>query len=192
MFKIKLSQYERRFENLYKKELLNELSLLEDHINTNIYKRSLSKDKFYFSKPTMTIYNENNVLVVNVEDNNYKQLYLSYETLNNTFNIPPDESLVDLNKYQKYLFNIEIESTENINVIPYVIHYKNSKKLKLTSLKQNHQTLDFKEDDQCRLTFKIIGHGNFEIKTISIIPKGWSNYEWKSLSNKKEFEKLKQ
>lgn len=175
MIKIKLSQYKNRFEILYKNELTESLSLLEtlaksSELNEKHY--SLSRKLFYFSKPVMILENKKNILEGTVQRNDYKQVYLSYLTLNNLFNQPPAQSLLDLKTTKQYMFNIDIITEDDIKIIPYLIHYKNTKKSKLTRIKEKNQVVDFNQSDQCRLTFKIMGHGNFQIKNISIKSKG--------------------
>ena len=175
MSKIKLSQYENKFEILYRNQVTKELTNLEsivESLRSNENNYSLFKSRFFYSKPVITLHNNQNRLVGNVKINDYKQLYLSYETLNNSFNKSPSKSLLDFKEFKTYLFNIDIVTGQSIEIIPYIIHYKNSKKIKLTRIKEKNQVIDFKNDDQCRLTFKITGHGDFKINLISIKPKG--------------------
>ena len=175
MIKIKLTQYKRRFELIYIKDNKNELTYLESLLKSAIaekYNYSLSKDKFYFSNDIVSLNNIKNSLTVNVEKNNENHIYLSYGTLNNSFNLIPEKSLLNLENFDKYEFIIDITTDDTIKVVPYIIHYKKNKKDKLTAVIKSNQLIDFNDDYKCRLTFKIIGYGRFDIKKISIIPKG--------------------
>lgn len=175
MIKIKLVQYERRFEVLYRKELDENASLFEKlshSLEISNHDYSLNEEKFYYSKSVFSFEKNSNSLQVSVEENEYKQLYLSYDTLDNLFNKLPKKSLLNLSENTKYEFSIDTSTEGNIQIIPYLIHYKDSMKRKLTQIKRRNQLIDLENDEKCRLTFKIIGHGNFEIKRISIIPKG--------------------
>src|SRR5699024_9133030 len=132
----------------------------------------LNVEYFYFSRPVFRLSNKNNGnLFVEVESHTHKNLYLSYQTMDNKFDVFPEKYFLNLNKYKIYQFKIEIESSENISIIPYIIHYNKNKKKKLTAV-SNSQIINFKNDENCRLTFKIIGEGHFEINRIRIIPKG--------------------
>lgn len=156
------------------KDIIGELDNLEKKINLAKFKTkdySLNKDQFYFSKDVISLKNINNNLVGAVEENDFQNLYLSYITLNNNFENEPLHSLIDLEEFNKYEFDIVVNN-DNLKLIPYIIHYKEKTKSKLTRIESDNKIIDFTGDDKCRLTFKIIGHGNFEIESIRITPKG--------------------
>lgn len=174
MIKINLSQYSNRFENVYKKENVAELKNIEELINKperESFDCTLAIENFYFSKPVISLDNRDERLFGEVKKNEYTQIYLSYGVLNNRFNELPEESFLNLDKFKKYQFDIEIETSTDLQVLPYIIHYDKRQKKKLTKI-GNSKTIDFTHDDKCRLTFKLIGHGSFEIRLIRIIPKG--------------------
>lgn len=165
-------QYTNKFNMVYNKQLFNNLSSsLSEIINSN-YKYSTNKSYFFSSQLVIGVDNYNDKLRVIVEPNNLKKLYLSYQTLNNRFGEAPDESLLDLNNYTKYRFSFVINKNGNIDITPYIIHYKNGDKRKLSRVDKTNQIIDFSDDNQCRLTFKITGHGMFTINEIIIIPEG--------------------
>lgn len=156
------------------KEIIGELDNLEKKINLAKFKTkdySLNKKQFYFSKDVISLKNVNDSLVGVVEENDLQNLYLSYITLNNNFENEPLHSLIDLEEFNKYEFDIVVNN-DNLKLIPYIIHYKEKTKSKLTCIESDNKIIDFTGDDKCRLTFKIIGHGNFEIESIRITPKG--------------------
>lgn len=156
------------------KEIIGELDNLEKKINLTKFKTkdySLNKKQFYFSKDVISLKNVNDSLVGVVEENDLQNLYLSYITLNNNFENEPLHSLIDLEEFNKYEFDIVVNN-DNLKLIPYIIHYKEKTKSKLTRIESDNKIIDFTGDDKCRLTFKIIGHGNFEIESIRITPKG--------------------
>lgn len=174
MIIINIKEYENLFESIYMRDIINELGNLEKIIslaNSKTKDYSLNKDQFYFSKDVIYLENINNKLFGVVEENDLQNLYLSYMTLNNNFEKEPLHSLIDLGVSNKYEFDIEVNN-DNLKLIPYVIHYKGKEKSKLTRMESDNKIIDFTGDDKCRLTFKIIGHGNFEIESIRITPKG--------------------
>lgn len=165
---------------MYKNEQLTELRQIEDLVDLdeiNAKEFSILKENFYFSKNVFSLENNRDSLLGVVDKNEFKQIYLSYQTLNNSFDEIPDTSLLDLKKFSKYKFDIETISSVDLEIIPYIIHYRNSQKDKLTKLTHRNQVIDFTDDEKCRLTFKVIGNGKFEISRIRITPKGWHDNE---------------
>lgn len=152
-------------ESMINPQFLTKISSLKEN------SKEISIELFYFSKPVIKLSVENGMLFGKVEENNYKNLYLSYLTLNNSFNLSPKETLIDIIKLKKYRFYIDIESNEDLEIKPIVVHYHSARKERLTELKQQGELVEFyKNEDKCRLTFKLIGNGEFLIKQISIVP----------------------
>src|SRR5699024_6022963 len=111
MIKINLSQYSNRFKNVYKKEKVTELKNIEELINKperESFDCTLAIENFYFSKPVISLDNRDERLFGEVKKNEYAQIYLSYGVLNNRFNELPEESFLNLDKFKKYQFDIEI------------------------------------------------------------------------------------
>lgn len=156
----------------YKKEKTSELTNLTQELKKTRYRFSLNENLFYHSKPVFDILEKKDYLQVEIAKNDFSKLYLSYHTLNNKFDEPPENSLLNLNEYKKFQFIIEIDKEDSVDVIPYIIHYKKGKKRRLTSINKIKKIINFQKDDKCRLTFKVIGNGTFNIKEIIIIPKG--------------------
>lgn len=175
MIKIKIRKYKDTFDLMYNNEYITSLSSVESLVkvySSEIKEYPLHKDYFYISRDVISLNNKNGILCGKVEKNKFKYLYMSYMILHNKFEEFPDKSLIDLNEFDKYQFVIDITKSENIEIIPYIIHYRNFQKNKLTRIDNKNQIIDFKKDEKCRLTFKIIGYGKFDINKINIIPKG--------------------
>ena len=101
--------------------------------------------------------------------NNLNHVYISYRIFNNSFNEVPDESFLNIQEVKEWKITIDILTSDNIEVIPYIVHYKDGEKRKLTKIILSRQLLDFSSDEKCRLTFKIIGNGDFQINRIGIL-----------------------
>lgn len=166
-----LSNYTQKIDEIYFKEKLIDLKSLEKKVSVKKHSKQLNSDLFYASKSAVKILDDNDGVFVKVEENNYQNVYISYLTLDNSFNCPPVESLVDITVMKKYRFYIDLEKHSNIEVKPIIVHYSLGKKEKLTELVKTDEMVNFlNNEDQCRLTFKVVGHGEFTIKNISVVP----------------------
>lgn len=131
---------------------------------------SLNKKLFYSSKDAIEYRNDTQKCAWEVYKNSYKMLYLSYETLNNKFDLSPRESFININTSENYYFDVEIESTEYLEVTPIILHYSKGEKTRRTKILSRNQLLKFHEnEDKCRLTFKLNGSGHFSIEHIKLL-----------------------
>lgn len=167
-----LSQYKNRFNVVYKKEKIRRISTLLNEVKMSNFRFPIKEDLFFHSKPVLNLTEETHGLQVSVKDNKINKLYLSYQTLDNKFGESPKNSLLNLQAHKKYQFILRIDKEDSVDIVPYIIHYQDGNKRKLTEIKKNKQLIDFQNDSACRLTFKITGNGNFTIKEIIIVPKG--------------------
>ena len=100
-------------------------------------------------------------------------MYLSYLTLNNKFAEIPEKSFVDTNDMTEFYLDLGIETSDQVEIIPYIIHYNNMGKNGMTKVTMRNQLIRLKKDDvKLRLTFKVKGFGNFTINNISRINVG--------------------
>lgn len=167
-----LSQYKNRFNVTYKKEKTGEISSLVQEVKMTQYLYPINENLFFYSQPVINLKLEKNALNVEVEKNNINKLYLSYLTLDNKFNDSPVNSLLNLDEHNKFQFILKLDKENSLEIVPYIIHYQEGKKRKLTSITKPNQLVNFENDDKCRLVFKVTGNGIFTIKEIIIIPKG--------------------
>lgn len=168
-------RYKKSFDREYKRQQLsnldifNSLSTFNSDNSSNIT-YSLNKDLFYSSKGVIESLHTNEKYKWKVDKNNLKMLYLSYKTLNNKFDLPPEESLININASETYYFDVNIDSSKDLYITPIVIHYSKGQKTKLTKIVSKNQLLRFHEnEDRCRLTFKVKGSGYFSIEHIKLL-----------------------
>lgn len=130
----------------------------------------LDQDLFYSSKDVIVPLSDNEEYDWKVEVNSYKMLYLSYKSLNNKFDLAPEESFIEIDRSEAYYLDVNIDSTKGLGITPFVIHYSNGRKTRLTKIVGRNQILEFQVgEDKCRLTFKINGAGNFSIEHINLL-----------------------
>ncbi|HLR67007.1 MAG TPA: hypothetical protein VK105_07700 [Virgibacillus sp.] len=168
-------KYKKSFDREYKNQQLLNLDIFNslntfNSDNSSKITYSLNKDLFYSSKKAIESLNIKEKYQWKVYKNNFKMLYLSYKTLNNQFNLSPEESFIDINASATYYIDVDIDSTKGLDITPIVIHYSNEQKTKLTKIVNRNQLLRFHEnEDKCRLTFKVKGSGHFSIEHIKLL-----------------------
>jgi len=163
------SEYEKVFENEIKPQ--NFHSKISN--SEKKYSYPLDGALFYHPSPPLNIESSKKGLKVSVKQNKVKTLYLSYLTLDNKFAEIPEKSFVDTESITAFYLDLGIESNNQVEVIPYIIHYNNIGKNGMTKVTMRNQLIRLKKDDvKLRLTFKIKGFGNFIINNISRINVG--------------------
>src|SRR5699024_6798384 len=168
---MKLSMYKKLFENEFELNIKPSKNLYSYIRNIkNVYTFPLDRSKFYFQNPPISIKEENDQLDVFVEPNTIKTLYLSYLTLDNKFAEIPAESFINIESLEHFYIDINIATSSDVEVIPFIIHYNNKGKKKMTRITNRNQLITILEDEtKIRLTFKVKGNGNFKIKRITRI-----------------------
>lgn len=163
------------FEIEYEKQQSVSLNVF-DSVNTfssdNSSNRSYPLDHkfFYSSKDVIAPLSDHEEYDWKVDVNSYKMLYLSYKSLNNKFDVAPEESFIEIDSSEAYYLDVNIDSTKGLDITPFVIHYSNGRKTRLTKIVGRNQLLEFQVgEDKCRLTFKVNGAGNFSIKHINLL-----------------------
>ncbi|WP_020006187.1 hypothetical protein [Salinicoccus albus] len=172
---MELDSYIKTFEKEYERDHKSELHVFDsikafNADNLIIEEYPLERNMFYYSKDVIFLYEEDDFIGWVVEEHSIKQLYLSYQTLDNNFAVAPEKSFFEVNPDNSYYIDIQIRQNETISITPVLIHYSKGKKRKQTNINEVNQAINFdKSDDKCRLTFKIRGHGNFSIENIKVI-----------------------
>lgn len=127
----------------------------------------LDHELFYGLTPPFKIKSSNNQLNVNVKENKIKTLYLTYLTLDTKFAEVPGTSFVDLSKSREFYVNLDIDTNNNVEVIPYIIQYDSQGKKNMTQINRPMQYFSADDDViKIRLVFKVKGQGNFIIRSI--------------------------
>jgi|SRR5699024_351960 len=166
---MKLSKYKKFFEE----EFHNDIGLPEDYFllikrNKKDYKYELTDEQFYGLQPPFTYKNHKGQLVVKVQKNTNKKLYLVYLTKDLKFDVVPDKSFVDLEFSRRFYLNIDIETNKSLTVTPYIVPYNKIGKKKMEKITRPMQFFEVDEDViKLRLVFKVSGHGNFIIRSIT-------------------------
>src|SRR5699024_9704150 len=166
-------KYQSKYEEVFEKEIKphNFYSKISKHDNQYTYtlKASLS----YYPSPTLSCKSSKRGLIVYVKKNKMKTLYISYLTLNNNFAEIPEKTFVDIENITALYLDLGIETSSDVEVIPYIVHYNNSGKNGMTRITMRNQLIRLKKDDiKLRLTFKVKGSGNFVINNISRVNVG--------------------
>jgi len=166
-----LSIYKAKFEKEFESSIKpnkNIFSYMKLKNKKHTY--PLSLDMFYYKNPPITVRKDKSKINVFVEKNEIKTLYLSYLTLDTKFAEIPEKSFINLDTLKSFHFDVDISTTNSVEVIPFIIHYNNKGKKKMTRITRRNQLVEIAEDEiKCRLTFKIKGNGNFSIKSITRI-----------------------
>lgn len=172
---MKFDRYLKEFDKVYKNNVLSKLNIFSSltSVNSNkviIEELPIKKSMFYFSKDVIKDIDKNENIGWRIQKNNIKMLYLSYKTLNNKFEVSPADSFFKIKRNEQYYINISLIKDSTIDVTPIIIHYSEGRKSKLSKVIENNQFISFDPaEDKCRLTFKLIGHGEFFIKNIQVL-----------------------
>lgn len=168
-----LIKYQSKYKEVFEKEIkpYNFYSKISKHDDKYTY--PLDKTLFYYPSPPINIESSKKGLIVHVKNNKVKTLYTSYLTLNNKFAEIPEESFIDTKDITAFYLDLGIETSNHVEVIPYIIHYNSIGKDGMTKVTMRNQLIRLKKDDiKLRLTFKIKGSGSFIINNINRINVG--------------------
>jgi len=166
-------KYQSKYEEVFEKEIRPHNFYSRISKQNNRYTYPLEAKLFYYPSPPLNSKSSKTGFIVYVKKNKIKTLYMSYLTLNNKFAEIPEKSFVDVNNIIGFYLDLGIETSSDVEVIPYIIHYNNVGKNGMTKVTMRNQLIRLKEDDiKLRLTFKIKGSGNFVINNISRINVG--------------------
>ena len=180
-----LKKFKIDFEKEYEKEISPNqnffLNIKKKNIE-NIIEYPIKSQLFSYDNLPILIKVEDETLFGQVKKNNIKQLYLSYLDLERGFFNTPEKGFLKIKEHSNSILYLDIEkaTTSDLELIPYIIHYKDGKKSRLTRVTTRNQLLELEENEEkLRLTFKIKGSGSFSIKNIKIIKMklGDSKYE---------------
>lgn len=175
MNSMNLKKFKNEFEKEFEKEIAIRHNLFLDIKKNNIeyaIEYAIEKELFSAEYAPMDITLKDAELHGNVKKNNIKQLYLNYYDMDQGFSTEPEKGFLKTQDYPNSIFYIDIEkeTTNTLELIPFIIHYKNGQKERLTRITNRKQLLDLREEEnKLRLTFKIKGSGAFCIRNIKII-----------------------
>lgn len=165
---MKLSKYISEFETLYKESI--DLHKIFSKINTNNgreYFHSLHIEKFFYPSPPVSMEFLNGKLGIRVRKHKIKTLYISYLTLDTNFNKIPEMSFLNINESKAFYIDMDIQHNDTIELIPYIIHYNDNGKKRMTRITKRNQFIISDEDIvKIRLVIKVNGYGNFTINNI--------------------------
>src|SRR5699024_10518863 len=171
--KMDIIKYKSEYEKVFEKEIKPHNFYSKISNNQKKYSYPLDEALFYYRSPPLNSESSRKGLKVSVQQNKVKTLYLSYLTLNNKFAEIPDKSFVDTKSITAFYLDLGIETSSDVEVIPYIVHYNNSGKNGMTRITMRNQLIRLKKDDiKLRLTFKVRGSGNFAINNISRVNVG--------------------
>lgn len=171
--KMDIIKYKSEYEKVFEKEIKPHNFYSKISNKEKKYSYPLDKSLFYYLSPPLNSESSRDGLKVFVKHNKVKTLYLSYLTLNNKFAEIPEKSFVDTNSMTEFYLDLGIETSDQVEIIPYIIHYNNMGKNGMTKVTMRNQLIRLKKDDvKLRLTFKVKGFGNFTINNISRINVG--------------------
>ena len=180
-----LKKFKINFEKEYEKEISPNHNLfinIKKKNIENIIEYPIESQLFTYNKSPISIKVEDEALFGQVKKNNVKQLYLSYLDLEKGFFDAPEKGFLNANEHSESILYLDIEkaTTSDLELVPFIIHYTDGTKSRLTRITKRNQLLELEENEEkLRLTFKIKGSGSFSIKNIKIIKMklGDSKYE---------------
>lgn len=134
---------------------------------SKIVKQKLEKKYFYTNRQEVSFENINEGLIIEVDKHKHKQVYLSYHTLDNNFNIIPEKPLIFRDNGECY---IRIDYKQNgLRMRPFLIFYDQETKTRLYELTEDIEKINFKDNElYCRLTFKLEGYGSTILENIEL------------------------
>lgn len=165
-------QYRARFNKIAENNIYNTMfgsSYIEFFTLpfSKINKKNLETKYFFTNRNDVLYKNENDNLIIQVDRNKHNQVYLSYLTLDNSFNEVPGNPLIKKDENEYY---IQIDYIEKgLKIRPILIFYNENSKKRLYELTEKMERIIFKEDEKlCRLTFKLEGFGSVSLNNIEI------------------------
>lgn len=131
----------------------------------------IDHEKFFNTSNFITITSNNSHINIDVDANDKRHVYISYNENNNKFSLAPENNLLEAIDFNdQILIDIDALKDQTIELIPMLIEYNgDGEKTRVSNISLvNSEVFEFqKETVGIRFVIRISGHGNIKLNHIS-------------------------